>query len=102
MRRFAQRSGFTDFDALQRWSVTDLEGFWRALADFYDVQLDAERVLGARAMPGAEWFPGATLNYARHVLETGDGVAVVARPGGELTWEKLRERVAGVRAGLQA
>ena len=27
-----------------------------------------ERVLGSRAMPGAEWFPGARLNYAEHVL----------------------------------
>ena len=31
-------------------------------------------------MPGAEWFPGARLNYAERALATtGDGVAVVAR-----------------------
>src|SRR6185295_723672 len=94
------------FDALQRWSVTDLEGFWRALADFYAVRLDSDRVLGSRAMPGAEWFPGATLNYAGHMLSDRDGVAVVARSSAhgasELTWSELRARVASARAGLQA
>src|SRR5215217_5977234 len=63
MRRFAERNGFTGFDALQRWSVTEIDAFGRAVADFYGIGLDAERVLGARAMPGAEWFPGATVNY---------------------------------------
>ena len=33
--RFAERCGFDSFEALQRWSVDDLEGFWRAVADFY-------------------------------------------------------------------
>ena len=106
MRRFAERNGFADFDALQRWSVTDLEGFWRALADFYGIRLDSERVLGSRAMPGAEWFPGATLNYAGQMLSDRDGVAVVARSSAhgasELTWGELRARVAGARAGLRA
>ena len=48
-----------------------------------------ERVLGRREMPGAEWFPGATLNYAEHAVgrpEDADEVAVLAlladpRPG---------------------
>jgi acetoacetyl-CoA synthetase len=78
--RFAERYGFGSFEALQRWSVDDLEGFWRAVADFFDLGLDAERVLGRREMPGAEWFPGARLNYASHMLgDDPDAVAVVAR-----------------------
>ena len=39
MRRFAERHGFDDYAALQRWSVTDLDGFWRAVADFYALPL---------------------------------------------------------------
>ncbi len=31
-----------------------------------------ERVLGRREMPGAEWFPGATLNYAEHIFRGRD------------------------------
>ena len=67
-----------------------------------------ERVLGSREMPGAEWFPGARLNYAEHMLgrdEDTDAVAVVAysqtREPFELTFGDLREQVARARAGLQ-
>jgi acetoacetyl-CoA synthetase len=59
-------------------------------------------------MPGAEWFPGATLNYAEHSLGHDgdeDAVAVVAysqtRAPLELTFGDLREQVASARAGLQ-
>jgi acetoacetyl-CoA synthetase len=105
MRRFAERNGFTEFDALQRWSVTDIEAFWRALAGFYALGLDTERVLGSRAMPGAEWFEGATLNYAEHMLRDGDEVAVVARSQSraplEWTRSELREQVRRAQARLR-
>src|SRR4051812_44687191 len=67
---------FTDYDQLHQWSVTDLEGFWSAIWDYYGVQSDTpyEAVLGSRKMPGAQWFPGATLNYARHALTSRSGV----------------------------
>ena len=59
-------------------------------------------------MPGAEWFPGARLNYAEHMLgrdEDLDTVAVLARSQTrepfELTFGELREQVARARAGLQ-
>jgi len=64
-----------DFDgdgypALWRWSVTDLDGFWRAVWDYCGIEASAPptAVLGRGTMPGAEWFPGARLNYAQHVL----------------------------------
>ena len=58
------------YDELWRWSVTDLEGFWGSLWDFFGVRAHTpyERVLGSREMPGAEWFTGARLNYAEHML----------------------------------
>ena len=61
---------FADYRALWRWSVEDLEGFWQALWDYFAIESSAPhtRVLERRAMPGAEWFPGARLNYAQHVL----------------------------------
>ena len=48
----------------------DLEGFWGSIWERFDViaSVPYERVLGSRAMPGAEWFPGARLNFAEHVL----------------------------------
>ena len=98
---------FDAYDELHRWSVDDLEGFWSAVAEFYAVRFATppERVLGRREMPGAEWFPGATLNYAEHAVGgPDDEVAVLAysqtRDRVELTWEQLRDQVARARAGL--
>jgi acetoacetyl-CoA synthetase len=61
---------FDSYEALWRWSVEDLEGFWQAIWVYSGIEssVPPERVLGRRAMPGAEWFPGARLNYAQHIL----------------------------------
>jgi acetoacetyl-CoA synthetase len=101
---------FDDYEGLHRWSVDDLEGFWSAVAEFFGVRFRRapERVLGRREMPGADWFPGATLNYAEHAVglpEDADEIAVLAysqtRDRQELTWGELRDQVARTRAGLQ-
>ncbi len=100
-----------DYAALHAWSVRDLSGFWSAVTEFLDVGFhDAPRaVLGSTAMPGAEWFPGATLNYAEHALRDGPGrgaddVAVLfAREDGverTVTHAELRDAVGRARAGL--
>jgi acetoacetyl-CoA synthetase len=98
------------YDELWQWSVSDLEGFWSAIWDFFAIRAHVpyERVLASREMPGAQWFPGARLNYAEHLLGTDedtDRVAVVARSQTrapiDLTFGDLRERVARARAGLQ-
>ena len=61
---------FAGYDALWHWSVTDLDGFWQAVWDYCGIEASVPptAVLGARTMPGADWFPGARLNYAQHVL----------------------------------
>ena len=101
---------FADYDALWRWSVADLEGFWSSVWTYFEIRAHApyERVLGSRAMPGAEWFPGARLNFAEHLIgrdEDRDAPALVAhsqsRPPSELTFGELRDKVARARAGLR-
>jgi acetoacetyl-CoA synthetase len=101
---------FPGYDELWQWSVSDLEGFWSSIWDFFEIRAHTpyERVLGSREMPGAEWFPGARLNYAEHMVgrdEDVDEVAVVAysqsREPRELTFGELREQVARARAGMQ-
>jgi acetoacetyl-CoA synthetase len=95
---------------LWQWSVDDLDGFWESLWQFFGIRAHApyERVLGEREMPGAEWFVGARLNYAEHLVgleEDRDRIAVVARsqtrPERELSFGELRDQVARARAGLQ-
>jgi acetoacetyl-CoA synthetase len=101
---------FADYDALWRWSVTDLDGFWCSLWEYFEIRAHTpyERVLGSREMPGADWFPGARLNYAEHMLgrdEDADASAVLAhsqsRDPIELTFGELRDQVARARAGLR-
>jgi len=58
------------FDDLWQWSVEDIEGFWSLLWNHCGViGSKGTRVLvdGDR-MPGAQWFPDATLNYAENLL----------------------------------
>ena len=63
-----------DYDAFWRWSVSDLEGFWSSIWEFFGVRAHApyEQVIDEVRMPGARWFAGARLNYAEHLLGTDD------------------------------
>src|SRR5690348_4519744 len=89
-----------DYPALWQWSVEDLDGFWRALADWAGIRWSTPPTTGLAeaAMPGARWFPGGRLNYAEHALYPPagvdkDAVAVLfAREDGRrraLTWREL-------------
>jgi acetoacetyl-CoA synthetase len=98
-------------DELWRWSVTDLDGFWSAVWEYFGVVAHApyDRVLESRDMPGARWFPGALLNYAEHALGADgddDRLAVLGRsqtrPDVDLTFGELRDQVARARAVLTA
>jgi acetoacetyl-CoA synthetase len=108
MTAFMRALGHEDYAGLWRWSVEDLEGFWRAIWETYEVEGSFDAVLGSRAMPGAQWFPGARLSYAEHLFrgKPDDRVAIRAaselRPVEEWTWERLRSETARIRAGLVA
>ncbi|HEX6870176.1 MAG TPA: acetoacetate--CoA ligase, partial [Micromonosporaceae bacterium] len=112
--RFLARTRGLDlptYDALWQWSVTDLAGFWDAIGEYFDVILHDRptAVIEHQQMPGTRWFPGATLNYAEHVLRmpglAADDPVVLAysqsRPAQVLTAAELTEQVRRVRAGLR-
>ncbi|MBP5954667.1 acetoacetate--CoA ligase [Pseudomonas anatoliensis] len=99
-----------DYPALHQWSIDQREVFWQAIVDFFDIgfhtQPDTVLREGTK-MPSAEWFPGATLNFAEHLLRRrDDAVAVVsvAENGQreQLTWAELAREVAGFQSSLQA
>src|SRR5919202_269431 len=103
---------FDGYEELWAWSVADLDGFWSSVWEFFDIQpaTPPEAFLAHRAMPGAVWCPGATLNYAEHLLrgagQQGPGTVVVrsrsqTRPAVDLTAGQLADQVARARAGLQ-
>jgi acetoacetyl-CoA synthetase len=101
---------FDGYNELWEWSVNDVEGFWSSLWEFLEVKasMPHERVLAKREMPGAEWFPGAELNYAEHAFGNArsDAPALVhrseLRPLAETSWAELREKTAALSAALHA
>ncbi len=82
MRWLAEKRGVqtTDYPHLWRWSVENSAAFWASLWDYFGVVASQppEMIVGRRAMPGAEWFSGARLNYAENLLArlADDGPAV--------------------------
>jgi acetoacetyl-CoA synthetase len=112
MRWLAEHRGL-DFDgyaALWQWSVDELEAFWQSIWDYFAILADGacEPVLGSQAMPGAQWYPNARLNYAEHVFrcESGERPALIARSEDtgthEVSWADLRRDTAALAARLRA
>ncbi len=99
------------YDDAWRWSVGEPGAFWRSIWDHFDVlaRHPPSGDLAEARMPGARWFPGATLNYAEHALRLpgrADGDLVVigrsqTRGPVDLTATDLRDAVARCRRGLQ-
>jgi acetoacetyl-CoA synthetase len=99
---------FADYDALWRWSVDDLAGFWTSIGEHLGVTDRGALgpALPDATMPGAKWFPEARLNYAEHALRaSADGVPVRAesqtRGPSALTGAELRELVGRAAEGLR-
>ncbi|MER6329803.1 acetoacetate--CoA ligase [Streptomyces sp. NPDC001034] len=100
------------YAALHRWSVDHLDTFWKAVVEWFDVRFSTPytQVLGDRAMPGAQWFPGATLNYAEHALRAAadrpDQPALLhvdeTHEPQPVTWADLRRQVGSLAAELRA
>src|SRR4051794_31761089 len=111
---------FAAYDDLWQWSVDDLPGFWRTVADFFQVDapgpvLNGDYRPGAAFGPGTEfgpsgtWFPHARLNYAEYVLRmpgVADDVPMVfgysqSREPVIYTAQRLRDEVRKAAAGLK-
>ncbi len=110
--RFAgERAGYdlSGYDKLWQWSVDQIEDFWAAIWDFFDVRADErpDRVLADDAMPGARWFSGARLNYAEHALRhrADDTVAVTAISEDaatvRTTWAQLHAQVGALASWMR-
>ena len=105
---------FDSYDALWRWSTTELDAFWQSIWDYFDLQSPTPHtaVLEKNVMPGANWFPGAQVNYAQQVLRhavpahAAGFAAVISRNekgrAVELSWPELQRQVASLALHLQA
>lgn len=99
-----------DYPALHAWSVAQREAFWQAIVDFFEVRFaqQPEAVLReGPAMPSAHWFPGATLNFAEHLLRRRDehpALVAIGEDGSreQLSYAELAAHVAGLQQSLKA
>jgi hypothetical protein len=106
------------YDALWRWSVSDLRAFWRSVWDYFELQspTPVASVLADETIPGARWFDGARVNYAQQVFRHGGAAHATGHPAivfqneamaergevGELGWPEFERRVASLAAHLRA
>jgi acetoacetyl-CoA synthetase len=107
----AERSGLPlpDHDALHQWSIDDRAAFWDLVWDFCDVVGDKgeRRLIDGDRMPGAQFFPDATLNFAENLLKvSGDDDALVfwgeERVKRRLSWDDLHALVSRLQQALEA
>jgi acetoacetyl-CoA synthetase len=112
--QFARRIGdhyavdLPDYRSLWQWSVDHLAAFWHEVHDVFDVDLGSPTaVLADDAMPGAVWFPGATLNYVSQVFRdrppAATAVVAVTEDGvhTETSWAELERQTAALAATLR-
>ena len=104
---------FQGYRDLWHWSVTDLPGFWSAIADYFDLILvgTPTDIVTCDPMPRTRWFPGTYLNYAEHVLRhesSGDPDRTMLHHSSELrplqtaSWADIAGAVRKLAARLRA
>ena len=104
---------FDSYDALWRWSTTDLSAFWQSIWDYFEMQSPTPHsaVLQGGPMPDCRWFEGAQVSYAQQVLRHADAAHAAGFPAivsdneqgqaRELSWPELRRQVASVALTLR-
>jgi acetoacetyl-CoA synthetase len=103
---------FADYRELHAWSVAQPQEFWSAVWRYFDICSDTpyEAVIDEQVLPGAQWFKGARINYAEHVLRAGEGreesPAILAlsevRPLTTMTWGEMSHRVRCLATSMRA
>ena len=101
---------FPTYKALHQWSIDQPNLFWRTLADFTGLSASewgTATTNNHNAMPGAEWFPQARLNFAENILSQNDSTDAIVFWGEnkvrkKISWAKLNKDVSNLAATLQA
>lgn len=99
-----------NYTQLHAWSVDSIADFWSSMWDFNDIVCEqkGDTVLSnGDAMPGANWFPDARLNYAANLLrrnDNNDAIVFKSENGDQfsLSHAQLRSQVASLARALRA
>jgi acetoacetyl-CoA synthetase len=103
---------FPDYESLWRWSVEQMEDFWRSIWDYFEVKASEafSSVLEGKQMPDVRWFSGSRLNYAEHIFRHADAnwnmpalmFQSEHKPLTEITWRELHRQVARMASMLKS
>ena len=100
--------GVVEYQSLYRFSIDSPKAFWRAVWEFGGVVGSAgfRTVEQFDRMPGAHWFPDASLNFAENLLryrDDRDALVFRSETGvkSTLTYQQLYRQVAGVASALR-
>ena len=112
---------FGSYDELWKWSVTDLDGFWQSVWDYFDLHSSTDYTAvcdrsASSRMVDVKWFTGARVNYAQQVFRHVDAADKAGFPAiishnekslgkeaaKEMSWPQLKQKVASLALHLQA
>jgi acetyl-CoA synthetase len=102
-----ETQGFSSFDRLHEWSVSQPEAFWRVVIDELGIRFAVapKRVLGSSDLTNPDWLPGARMNIVASCLDRDPtSVAIISRGQDALdtmTIGDLSSLVAGFAAGFR-
>ena len=112
MRRIERAYGvrLADYGALWRWSVANLEAFWREVWSFCGVIAETQGARGlidGDRMPGARFFPDARLNFAENLLRRRDAGPAMIFWGEDkarrtVSWAELHDAVSRLAQAFAA
>ena len=100
---------FENYEQLHQWSVDEPEQFWEQIWQFGEIKASqpySSVLADADKFPGAQWFPGARLNFAENLLRNrSDKIALVSRLENgirrEVSYAKLYQQVEQLAAALR-
>ncbi|GFG85594.1 acetoacetate--CoA ligase [Mycolicibacter algericus] len=100
---------FSSYQALWQWSVNELDEFWKSIDGFEGLGLGegGRPALAAAAMPGAQWFPGASINYAEEIFRRAPDskehafICISEDSTTRISWDEFRRRVGSLAARLR-
>ena len=100
---------FPDYSAMWQWSADHPAQFWEALWEYAGIRSHSpyDQVMSDDPMPDTRWFPGATLNYAEHLMagEVPGQPALLFQserePLQEISWNTFRQEISQLQSFLQ-
>jgi len=100
---------FKEYQELWEWSVENIPEFWATVWDFVDILASepySQVVDDPQKMPGAKWFIGAKLNFAKNLLRRADQKTALifkgeGQPIREVSYKELYSTVSRLSQALK-